>query len=207
MSVQEVGTALARPVPGGCVLSDVVFRIQRSARGKTKVVHADRLKLYEGPALVSWVYRAPEVVEEKGPELHKVGEGDPSVAREKVEGTRESTDERAVVNEGVATTEGPIKDVRGDQDVVEGEGTVKSREVDGERVGHEMETDGEEQKAREKSVGVEDKPAAGDQDFGIVGKHNMTGGSRDSEGGSGERGRGRPRRSPRRNRQRPARYR
>ena len=76
------------------VLSDVVFRIQTSARGKTKVVHADRLKLYDGPALVPWVYRAPEVVEEKGPELHKVGEGDPSVAREGAEGTRAQTRRR-----------------------------------------------------------------------------------------------------------------
>ena len=60
-----------------------------------------------------------------------------------------------MVNEGVGTTEGPIKDVRGDQDGVEGKGTVKGREVgDGERVGHEMVTDGVEQKAREKSVGV-----------------------------------------------------
>ena len=48
------------------VLSDVTVRIQRSARGKPKVVHIDRLKLYEGPELVSWRYKAPrDVVEEE----------------------------------------------------------------------------------------------------------------------------------------------
>jgi hypothetical protein len=37
-------------------LSDVTFRIQRSARSKPKIVHADRLKCYEGPELVPWQY-------------------------------------------------------------------------------------------------------------------------------------------------------
>lgn len=36
------------------VLSDVTYRIQRSRRAKPKVIHADRLKPYLGPALKSW---------------------------------------------------------------------------------------------------------------------------------------------------------
>ena len=35
-------------------LSDVVFRIQQSPRGKPKVVHFDRLKPYEGDPLKPW---------------------------------------------------------------------------------------------------------------------------------------------------------
>jgi len=54
------------------VLSDVVYRIQRTNRGKTKVVHADRLKLYEGPDLVKWKYKPPTAVMERGPELHQM---------------------------------------------------------------------------------------------------------------------------------------
>ena len=45
-------------------LSDVTFRVQKSSRSKPMVVHANRLKLYEGPELVAWVYQAPEVLEE-----------------------------------------------------------------------------------------------------------------------------------------------
>ena len=85
------------------MLSDVVFRIQRTARGKTRVVHADRLKLYEGPILVSWVYKAPKEVEEKGPELHKVGREDPAIDLEEV-GER-----------GIVTKESPVRDERGNQ--------------------------------------------------------------------------------------------
>jgi len=48
------------------VLSDVVLRIQRSARSKPMVVHSDRLKLYEGPELVAWEYKAPGTLEEIG---------------------------------------------------------------------------------------------------------------------------------------------
>ena len=58
-------------------LSDVVFRVQRSVRGKTKVVHADRLKLYEGPALVPWVFKAPRVLEEVEPRVHVVEDVEP----------------------------------------------------------------------------------------------------------------------------------
>jgi hypothetical protein len=42
-------------------MSDVTFRIQRSSRSKPTVVHANRLKLYEGPELAQWKYAAPEV--------------------------------------------------------------------------------------------------------------------------------------------------
>ena len=37
------------------VLSDVTYRIQRSRRAKPKVIHADRIKPYLGPALKSWI--------------------------------------------------------------------------------------------------------------------------------------------------------
>ncbi len=37
-------------------LSDVTFRIQRSARSKPRIVHGDRLKPYEGPELIPWEY-------------------------------------------------------------------------------------------------------------------------------------------------------
>ena len=36
-------------------LSDVVYRIQQSAKGKPKVVHIDRLKAYNGPQLRNWL--------------------------------------------------------------------------------------------------------------------------------------------------------
>ena len=36
-------------------LSDVTYRIQRSRRPKPKVIHANRLKPYLGPALESWI--------------------------------------------------------------------------------------------------------------------------------------------------------
>ena len=37
------------------VLSDVVYRIQKSPRTKPKVIHADRIKPYLGPPLKSWI--------------------------------------------------------------------------------------------------------------------------------------------------------
>ena len=40
-------------------LSDVVFRIQASPRAKTVVVHADRLKPYNGEKLTSWTWERP----------------------------------------------------------------------------------------------------------------------------------------------------
>ena len=36
-------------------LSDVVYRIQQSAKCKPKVVHLDRLKVYTGPELNNWL--------------------------------------------------------------------------------------------------------------------------------------------------------
>ena len=41
------------------VLSDVVYRIQRTQRARPKVVHSDRLKPYLGPPLKSWI--SPQV--------------------------------------------------------------------------------------------------------------------------------------------------
>ena len=46
------------------VLSDVTYRIQKTSRSKPQVVHADRLKPYEGPELKAWTYVAPESVEQ-----------------------------------------------------------------------------------------------------------------------------------------------
>lgn len=46
------------------ILSDVTYRIQRTARSKPQVVHADRLKPYEGPELRPWKYVSPESVEQ-----------------------------------------------------------------------------------------------------------------------------------------------
>ena len=45
------------------VMSDVTYRIQKSSRSKPQVVHADRLKPYEGPQLQAWKYEAPVAVE------------------------------------------------------------------------------------------------------------------------------------------------
>jgi hypothetical protein len=86
-------------------LSSVTYRIQRTRKGKTKVVHADRLKLYEGPALVSWRYKGPSVMREEGPEVHTVedvdqpqgtgGDSEPKDAQTAANsaGPREGTDE------------------------------------------------------------------------------------------------------------------
>jgi hypothetical protein len=56
------------------VLSDVTFRIQKTARSKPRVVHADRLKPYEGPTLEPWAYKAPTSVERVN-EVASSGEG------------------------------------------------------------------------------------------------------------------------------------
>lgn len=43
-------------------LSDVTYRIQRNRKAKPKVIHADRLKPYLGPALKSWILEKGETV-------------------------------------------------------------------------------------------------------------------------------------------------
>ena len=40
----------------------MTYRIQRSRRAKPKVIHADRLKPYLGPALKSWIVEREETV-------------------------------------------------------------------------------------------------------------------------------------------------
>ena len=193
------------------MLSDVVVRIQGTARGKTRVVHADRLKLYEGPALVSWVYKAPKTVEERGPELHKVGGGDPVVPTEETGGntTGANAGERMVANEGVVAAGGLVKDMGSNQDGVEEETVRRGREVDNsDRAGQEIVTKGEEQKGPKEAAEVKGSPSAGDQEaVSSVSMHNVTGRNRDGEGDGGESRGGLPRRSPRENRRRPARYR
>jgi hypothetical protein len=114
------------------ILSDVVYRIQRTNRGKTKVVHADRLKLYEGPKLVSWTYKPPAGTTERGPELHQVG------MEEKGEGGPEAIG----VEEG-----GPIVDrqERANEPEVEG-----GKHIEGEPTG--VKGDGVREKAIEPVV-------------------------------------------------------
>ena len=50
----QTGLPLGKPLLSGVWLSDVTYRIQRSRIAKTKVIYADRLKPYLGPALKSW---------------------------------------------------------------------------------------------------------------------------------------------------------
>ena len=43
------------------LLSEVTYRIKRNRRAKPKVIHADRLKPYLGPALESWISQKERV--------------------------------------------------------------------------------------------------------------------------------------------------
>ena len=49
------------------ILSDVVYRIQRSPRSKPTVVHSDRLKPYLGPPLKSWLPDKSQIADEHDP--------------------------------------------------------------------------------------------------------------------------------------------
>ena len=47
-------------------LSDVVFRVQRNKKAKKKVIHYDRLKVYEGEPLKDWNQaNEPRVIDER----------------------------------------------------------------------------------------------------------------------------------------------
>ena len=60
------------------VLSDVTYRIQKSRRAKAKVIHADRLKPYLGPALRSWISEEGEAVTPVS-QVASVGEIEPVI--------------------------------------------------------------------------------------------------------------------------------
>ena len=60
------------------VLSDVTYRIQRRRRAKAKVIHADRLKPYLGPALRSWISEEGETVTPVS-QVASVGEIEPVI--------------------------------------------------------------------------------------------------------------------------------
>jgi len=59
------------------VLSDVTYRIQRSRRAKPKVIHADRLKPYLGPALKSWIVEREGTVMPAESQVMRAGEVGP----------------------------------------------------------------------------------------------------------------------------------
>lgn len=59
------------------MLSDVTYRIQRSRRAKPKVIHADRLKPYLGPALKSWIVEREGTVMPVGSHVVRTGEVGP----------------------------------------------------------------------------------------------------------------------------------
>ena len=59
------------------VLSDVTYRIQRSRRAKPKVIHADRLKPYLGPALKSWIVEGERTVMPAESQVVRAGEVGP----------------------------------------------------------------------------------------------------------------------------------
>ena len=60
------------------VLSDVTYRIKRNRRTKPKVIHADRLKPYLGPALESWISQKEKPIVSVVP-LVNLAEGSESV--------------------------------------------------------------------------------------------------------------------------------
>ena len=81
-------------------LSDVTCRIQKTARSKPKVVHVDRLKLYEGPKLKGWEY---EVTVEK--EIDITLDGSAGASKEE---SQASCDERRVDED---VHQNPVADV------------------------------------------------------------------------------------------------
>ena len=57
----KLSSPWSRPYLVISILSDVVYRIQKSPRAKPNVVHADHLKPYLGPPLKNWITEKPEV--------------------------------------------------------------------------------------------------------------------------------------------------
>ena len=66
------------------VLSDVTYRIQRSRRAKPKVIHADHLKAYLGPALKSWIVEREVTVMPVESHVVRAGEVGPASGSDKV---------------------------------------------------------------------------------------------------------------------------
>ena len=63
----------------GSVLSDVVYRIQKSVKAKPKVVHLDRLKPYLGPPLERWIPKRQTQLSNPREERREASEVDSSV--------------------------------------------------------------------------------------------------------------------------------
>ena len=83
------------------VLSDVTYRIQRSRRAKPKVIHADRLKPYLGPALKSWIVGKEGTVMPVQSQVVRAGEVEPvsdSVQAVPGEGTSVGSDAMESLN-------------------------------------------------------------------------------------------------------------
>ena len=61
------------------VLSDVVYRIQKSKNAKPKVVHSDRLKPYLGPPLEKWIPKRLVQLSKEGEEGREASDVDSPV--------------------------------------------------------------------------------------------------------------------------------
>jgi hypothetical protein len=118
------------------VLSDVTCRIQKTTRSKPKVVHVDRMKLYEGPELKGWEYKVAVEVEqgvrvtEEAAEPSGHGDGDLLHSEEQNKSTEEreriiGSDEVQSSNGGETVTE-PTPGEAKEPETVEDRNTVQS---------------------------------------------------------------------------------
>jgi len=97
----QTGLSVGRPLLSGVCVIDVTFRIQRSRRAKPKVIHADRLKPYLGPALKSWIVEREVTAMPAESQVVRAGEVGPvSGAVEAVlgEGTSDGSDAMESLN-------------------------------------------------------------------------------------------------------------
>ena len=69
------------------VLSDVVYRVQKSKNAKPKVVHSDRLKPYLGPPLEKWIPKRPVQLSKQGEEGREASDVDSPVFVEEGQST------------------------------------------------------------------------------------------------------------------------
>jgi len=103
-------------------LSDVTFRIQKTARSKPRVVHADRLKPYEGPELPSWNYEQPVPVEISADEVvdtDRVQAKDQDIGEQQIAGGPQEllvTEERSREPGRVEVAEKSREEVRNTED-------------------------------------------------------------------------------------------
>ena len=73
------------------LLSDVTYRIKRNRRAKPKVIHADRLKPYLGPALESWISQKEKPIVSVVPSVN-LAEGSESVVADSALSTQPEED-------------------------------------------------------------------------------------------------------------------